>query len=305
MRHILVLVFCGATALANSSKELGDIMYFPANGKIFFELDFEQEKMDIYEGKAEVDGLKSKLTGGLSFAGKAFFVSVPYLINREVTFVSEVAIGKAKGLGDIELEGRWRVLDQKASDFNLDLSFMVSPKTGKAKSATDQTVNGRLEEGKNYRGGTNIGLGAVVGKKINKDLALAMSLDIVFNGERMIHDSISETSETSRTDFILGGVSQMNFANGNLFSRLRVQGVMMGNYSYKSEPGSILSGDVKYDKPSWHYGVDLGYRFQKNTVVELLYTKKPLEWNDYIEDGTEQKVELDTMTLALNLMLEV
>jgi hypothetical protein len=311
----LLLVFLPLTAHAELSFEevttrsVSDLMYLPEAGTWVAEATISKDETDStltvlglnFDTESSED-LGTSLEFGRVLEGDMMAtIVVPYLIeNKSTTNFGPASTldgtsskTKAKGLGDVDLKFKWRLLSQDKSKVDVDLKVNVSPKTGSAKSAST------TREGNNFRGGTNYGFGFEAGKKL-KSLQFSTGANLNFNGKRK-QKSLTTDDETTVTSF------------SNLSLEASVQ--LQPNDKFFINAGVLLVGESDFSDSTngstTNYDVDgyvqlavaVGYKFSEAMALRVLYTDASVDRTIVSGSNTfTQKIEASS--LGANLQIQ-
>lgn len=248
MKKLLIasLVLTSLPALAidwteKNEREIYDLMYLPKAGTIFGQTFYSSTaykstaKTTVKIAELEVSTVSLTQFAGYSVMDNlAVVLEVDYLLNstQKLDYTSIVATpdseSESKGLGDPTLQVKYRVLDQKDSKFNLDITPKYTFSTGDSETGTED------DDGNGKQGGSNFGLDVTIGKKYAEAQWTAF-IGYEQSGEANSKDAT--TKEKSKTSsygtLIMGGGFQRHMTEKWIFE-IEVLLASVGNYKEKT-----------------------------------------------------------------------
>ncbi len=293
----------------DDSKSISDLMYLPEEGRYFTILSFSKgsdEHVLTYTNAGEnlytsdIDSMDSRLeVGGVISGGMLLSIDIPYQFESEdstkygaaSTLNGQTLKTNSKGLGDLGLNFKWRIIEQSKMGVNLDITGNISPKTG------DNDTASTTIDGNNFRGGTTYGIGAELGRKL-KSVQLSGEIDIKRNGTRELKSPTSTTDVSSFTEFSVGASVQLQ-PNDKFFLNAGISYFSIEDYSTK-ESGTTTTYDLD---PYFQLAVAIGYKLSSSVATRLIYTSASIERS--LKQGANRfEEEIETQAYGAILQVE-
>lgn len=288
----------------DSSRGVSDIMYLPEAGTISTGISITsliQDSDITYLGpnysSTETKTKDLDLSIGYSVNDNfSFGLEVPFTLSSDSTTTygpasvanGQSASSKSSGLQDLNLIAKYRILDQKDSATNLDLTVEFSPKTGDSESASTTT------EGNAFRGGSDMEITLEFGKKY-KELQFRAYAGLMLNGETETKD-LSDNTISKReafTSFNLGGEIQFR-PTEQLYLNTDLGIMIVDDFT-----ATLPSETQKYSAdPVIALGLTIGYDFTSNATVALGYAITKVSRDitvstvQLVEDSTVSQLKL-------------
>lgn len=319
MFKYLVILFLAYTSASyafiqtnlDNSREVSDIMFLPEEGKFFSNISLERHSLEsstkylatqsnYYVNDVDTSSLSLEvgkvLAGDMSVA-----ITIPFDLSEKYsttygpasTSDGEIEKSEASGLNDIQLDFKWRALNQAIKEINLDVIIELSPKTGSAESG----YSGK--DGNGFRGGTDFEVGIEVGKKM-QNFQFSGEFSIDFNGSRESKDleDNSITNSDSFTNINLSGTVQFD-PNEQFFVNLGFS--YLGGFDFDStSEGTTTNYDVG---SSFLIGGAVGYNINKDSAFRLLFASGSVDRD--ISQGTANfEEEIDTTSFQGTYLIQ-
>lgn len=293
-----------------NKKELSDLMYLPDAGTAYVSLDYTSNtnQSDVeYQSKNfySDDSVSNSVTlnvGGAVTNNFGWLVSIPNTLNSE----SKTSYGpahvddgtsdktKSDGLGDVAFSMKYRFSEQSDTTPNIDLNVTLSPKTGEAESASSS------KDGNEFRGGTNLGIDLVVGKKF-KDISFRGALGIERNGEAE-SKALSDNSTTKITSYNTFSASITGQVRPT--EKLYFEGGLSYNGSREFESTNSGTKTEYTVDPYFVIATSIGYHFSKDYVAELNYAFGKAK-REYSQGNYDFEQDMDASTVTLSLSFQI
>lgn len=289
----------------NNDRAIYDLMYLPTAGTNFGQSyivsaatvsKVKQNGTTVADVNAGQQVINQFL--GRSFTDSfAVAIQFDYLMKQRVEVDFEDASNSdeeldSKGFGDPSLGFKYRLLNQKDSTINLDISPLVTFGTGDSISATDD------DEGNNKNGGNTYSLDVTVGKKFN-EIQWTAFIGIEQSEEAKSKDATTKekSKAAGHSTFSVGGQFLRNINEKWVFDFMVRMSAEQG-YKDKADDGT-------YTKFGSITSLEIAPEFTYYETPNLAFLGRAslISTNDYKltdETGTEQKYE-DNATFALVL----
>lgn len=244
MKHWLIIAMLSASFTAfGQERTINDLMYLPDSNTFYAKgsFDMNTQKYDIKKSGNDGDvRLKERVsTLDLGYALKDNFAlelslgfrSVAHFEDFDLTAEKEY---KTDGILNPVLRGKWRALDQRTENINVDIIPYLSPKIQSAKDDNETTGNG-------------YGVEVNVGKK--KEEYQIMGLAKI--NHTMSYETHNFTYDP-RTRYEIGGIYQRTFVK-SLFGNFSISRIHTDDYRDDSNNGNFERYTAQ---DSWSLGLE-------------------------------------------------